>query len=97
MQAACHSAKKCKNPNYGNAHIVPGLATGGPKADGYACRYHVWYFYENGNFSDKYDLKIEKTGDFYTVIWPVNGEVAARGVGMEAENGLAVGWRRVGE
>jgi len=38
---------------------------------------------------------IEKTGDFYGVSWIAKGKVLAKGVGMEAENGLAVGWRRV--
>lgn len=82
--------------NYGNAYFGPGIATGGPK-EGFAGRYHVRYFYESGEFSDEYDLVIEKTGDFYDVTWIVDGTVGARGVGMEVEdgNGLAVGWRRV--
>jgi hypothetical protein len=73
----------------------PGIATGGPK-EGFAGRYHVRYFYENGEFSDEYDLLIEKTGDVYKVSWITNGKVGAVGVGMEVDNGLAVGWRRVG-
>ena len=81
--------------NYGNAYSGPGIATGGPKEGGYVGKYHVRYFYENGDFSDEYDLEIEKTGDFYDVSWLMKGKVAAKGVGMEVENGLAVGWRRV--
>ncbi|VAV84513.1 hypothetical protein MNBD_BACTEROID02-1976 [hydrothermal vent metagenome] len=81
--------------NYSNAYSGPGIATGGPKESGYVGNYHVRYFYENGEFSDEYDLVIEKTGDFYDVSWLINGKVAAKGVGMEVENGLAVGWRRV--
>ena len=81
--------------NYGNAYSGPGIATGGPKESGYAGNYHVRYFLENGDFSDEYDLEIEKTGDFYDVSWLIKGKVAAKGVGMEVENGLAVGWRRV--
>jgi hypothetical protein len=81
--------------NYGNAYSGPGIATGGPKESGYHGNYHVRYFYENGDFSDEYDLVIEKTGDFYDVSWLIRGNVAARGVGMEVGNGLAVGWRRV--
>ena len=61
----------------------------------FAGRYHVRYFFENGQFSDEYDLVIEKTGDFYNVSWLVDGKVGARGVGMEVENGLAVGWTKV--
>jgi hypothetical protein len=80
--------------NYANIWSGPGIATGGPK-EGFAGHYHVRYFYENGEFSDEYDLVIEKTGDFYSVSWITNGKVLAKGVGMEAENGLAVGWRRV--
>jgi hypothetical protein len=80
---------------YTDKYRGPGLATGGPK-EGFAGRYHVRYFYENGEFSDEYDLVIERTGDVYTVSWITDGKVSAVGVGMEVENGLAVGWRRVG-
>ncbi|WP_370478007.1 hypothetical protein [Tamlana flava] len=83
--------------NWGNAYSGPGIATGGPKESGYVGNYHVRYFYENGDFSDEYDLVIEKTGDFYYVSWLIKGKVAAKGVGMEVENGLAVGWRRVND
>jgi len=70
-----------------------GIATGGPQ-EGYAGRYHVRYFYDSGDFSDEYDLIIEKTGDAYKAYWLVDGAVQAFGVGMEVEDGLAVGWRR---
>jgi len=79
---------------YGNKYRGPGMATGGPR-DGYAGNYHVRYFYENGEFSDEYDLVIEKTGDVYQVSWMTSGKLSAVGVGMEVGNGLAVGWRRV--
>ncbi len=81
--------------NYANIWSGPGIATGGPKESGFAGKYHVRYFYENGDFSDEYDLTIEKTGNFYSVSWIVKGIVLAKGVGMEVENSLAVGWRRV--
>ena len=81
--------------NYANIWSGPGIATGGPKENGFAGKYHVRYFYENGDFSDEYDLTIEKTGNFYSVSWIVKGIVLAKGVGMEVENSLAVGWRRV--
>ncbi len=74
----------------------PGIATGGP-IEGYAGQYHVRYFYDSGEFSDEYDLTIEKTGDGYKVFWLVDGKVSAIGVGMEVENGLAVGWRKVAD
>jgi hypothetical protein len=74
----------------------PGIATGGP-VDGYAGKYHVRYFYDSGEFSDEYDLIIEKNDDAYKVLWLVDGKVSAIGVGMEVENGLAVGWRKVAD
>ena len=80
--------------NYANVYSGKGVATGGPKI-GFAGHYHVRYFLENGEFSDEYDLVIEKTGNFYDVSWITNGKVSARGVGMMVKNGLAVGWRRV--
>ena len=87
--------------NYANAYSGPGLATGGPATSGFAGRYHVRYFLENGQFSDEYDLEIERHegGDFYDVRWITSGEVSAKGVGMEVPNGggLAVGWRRVAD
>ena len=82
--------------NYANAYSGHGEATGGSR-EGYAGRYHVRYFLENGEFSDEYDLVIEKTGDFYNVSWITGEKVSARGVGMEVENGLAVGWTRVAD
>ncbi|MGH8136659.1 MAG: hypothetical protein ACREVV_00485 [Steroidobacteraceae bacterium] len=83
---------------YANTYSGKGVATGGPK-EGFAGRYHVRYFYENGKFSDEYDLVIEKekTGDLYNASWITNGKVSASGVGMEVENGLALGWRRVAD
>lgn len=84
--------------NYQNRYFGPGLATGGP-TEGFEGTYHVRYFFDDGKFSDEYDLEIVQTGTFFDVIWRVDGEIKARGVGMLVENGsaLAVGWRRVGE
>ena len=79
---------------YAGKYSGPGIATGGPK-EGFAGRYHVRYFYDSGEFSDEYDLVIEKTRDMYKVSWITAGKVRAVGVGMEVENGLAVGWRKV--
>jgi hypothetical protein len=81
---------------YGSAYSGPGIATGGPK-EGFAGHYHVRYFYDTGEFSDEYDLVIEKIKDSYKASWISKGEVAAIGVGMEVENGLAIGWRRVAD
>jgi len=79
---------------YSTKYRGPGIATGGPKT-GFAGRYHVRYFYDSGEFSDEYDLLIEKTDGAYKVTWLVKDKIEATGVGMEVENGLAVGWRRV--
>jgi hypothetical protein len=81
---------------YTNKYRGPGIATGGPK-EGFAGHYHVRYFYDSGEFSDEYDLVIEKIGDVYNVSWITSGKVSAVGVGMEVGNGLAVGWRRVAD
>jgi hypothetical protein len=80
--------------SYENAWGGTGHATGGPE-QGFAGRYHIRYYLENGAFSDEYDLTIERTGDLYDVTWLVDGEVSAAGVGMEVGDRLAVGWRRV--
>ena len=81
---------------YAGKYSGPGIATGGP-TEGFAGHYHVRYFYDDGRFSDEYDLVIEKNGDSYRVSWITEGKVSAVGIGMEVENGLAVGWRRVAD
>jgi hypothetical protein len=82
--------------SYQNIYSGKGLATGGPK-EGFAGRYHVRYYDEQGKFSDEYDLIIEKSGAFYNASWLTNGKLSAGGVGMEVENGLAIGWRRIAD
>jgi len=81
---------------YGYAYSGSGIATGGPQ-EGFAGHYHVRYFYDSGEFSDEYDLVIEKAKGSYRATWISKGKVAAIGVGMEHENGLAIGWRRVAD
>jgi hypothetical protein len=81
---------------YTSKYRGSGIATGGPR-EGFAGSYHVRYFYDSGEFSDEYDLVIEKVGDVYNASWIANGKVSAVGVGMEVANGLAVGWRRVAD
>jgi hypothetical protein len=81
---------------YTTAYSGPGLATGGPTA-GFAGQYHIRYFLESGEFSDEYDLVIQKSGNLYDVSWLADGKVKAVGVGMEVENGLAVGWHKVAD
>ena len=82
--------------NYANVYSGKGTATGVSK-DGFAGNYHIRYYLENGEFSDEYDLTIEKTGRFYNLSWITNGKISARGVGMEVDHHLAVGWRRVAD
>jgi hypothetical protein len=81
---------------YAGKYSGSGIATGGPK-EGFAGHYHVRYFYDDGRFSDEYDLVIEKAGDVYNASWITNGQVRAVGVGMEVQNDLAIGWRRVAD
>src|SRR4051812_41884558 len=82
--------------SYENAWGGTGQATGGP-AEGFPGSFHIRYYLESGEFSDEYDLEIERTGDLYDVRWLVDGEVGAVGVGMEVGDRLAVGWRRVAD
>jgi hypothetical protein len=65
--------------NYANIWSGPGIATGGP-AKGFAGNYHVRYFLENGDFSDEYDLLIEKTVNTYSVSWISEGKIVAKGL-----------------
>lgn len=81
---------------YQNVYTGTGLATGGPRA-GFPGRYHVRYYDEQGQFSDEYDLTIEKAGAFYNASWLTDGRLSAAGVGMEVGQGLAIGWRRVAD
>jgi len=85
--------------SYANVYSGPGMATGSPTSSGFVGHYHVRYFLENGQFSDEYDLEIQRhaPGNFYDVTWISDGKVSAKGVGMEVADGksLAVGWRRI--
>jgi len=81
---------------YDGKYSGSGIATGGPN-EGFAGHYHVRYFYDSGEFSDEYELVIEKKGGIYKASWIADGKPSAIGVGMEVENGLVVGWRRVSD
>lgn len=72
-------------------------ATRCPTKVGFAGHYHVRYYDERGKISDEYDLVIEKAGAFYNASWITNGKVSAAGVGMQVENGLAIGRRRLAD
>jgi len=80
--------------NYANVWNGKGAATG-VSTDGFAGKYHIKYYYENGEFSYEYDLVIEKAGKFYNLSWIVDGKVGARGIGTVVDDRLMVGWRRV--
>ncbi|HEV2005620.1 MAG TPA: hypothetical protein VGQ85_03325 [Candidatus Limnocylindrales bacterium] len=62
---------------------------------GFAGSYHIRYFYEDGEFSDEYDLVIEEAGEYYEASWLVDGELQAVGFGIELDGALAIGWRKV--
>jgi hypothetical protein len=82
--------------NYANVWNGKGKATGVSKV-GFAGNYHIKYYYENGEFSDEYDLVIEKAGKFYNLSWLADGKVSARGVGTVVDNRLVAGWRRIAD
>jgi hypothetical protein len=93
--------RKCEEPgtldavwSYENTWGGCGRATGGPE-EGFVGQYHIRYFFEDGEFSDEYDLVIEKSGAYYEASWLVDGDVQAVGYGAEVDGALAVGWRRV--
>jgi hypothetical protein len=81
--------------SYENTWGGSGFATGGPE-EGFAGRYHIRYFFEDGEFSDEYDLVIEQAGSFYEASWLVDGAVQAIGFGLDLDGALAIGWRRAG-
>ncbi|MBI1780357.1 MAG: hypothetical protein HYR66_03170 [Sphingobacteriales bacterium] len=80
--------------NYANVWSGKGKASGVSK-NGFAGNYHIKYYYENGEFSDEYDLIIEKAGKFYNLSWIADGKVSARGIGTVIDNRLIAGWCRV--
>jgi hypothetical protein len=82
--------------NYANVWSGKGKATGKSKG-GFAGNYHIKYYYENGAFSDEYDLVIEKSGKFYNLTWMDDGKMSARGVGTVVGDRLVAGWRRVAD
>jgi hypothetical protein len=69
-----------------------GHATGGP-ADGYAGNYRIVYSDEQGKELSSHNLRIEKDGKYYNLLWINDEVVRCRGQGMEEKEGLAAGWR----
>src|SRR5690349_23989765 len=45
---------------YTSKYKGPGMATGGPK-DGFAGRYHVRYFFDSGEFSDRKSTRLNSS------------------------------------
>ncbi len=84
------NAKWCHS-DYGNG---TGIATGGP-AEGFEGRYHIRYLDDKGNAQAERKLDIQKKGDFYHLSWINNGNISARGIGMETVEGLSVGYRDI--
>ena len=73
-----------------------GIATGGP-AEGFAGRYQIRYFDENGNETAVRELDIQKKEAYYELDWINNGKITSKGIGMESAEGLVAGWRGVDE
>ncbi len=84
------------HPYFGQGVLGSGTATGGP-AEGYVGNYSIRYLDHKGGEVAVFDLEIEKEGDYYEISWIIDGEVLARGVGMETADGLAAGWRELGD
>ncbi len=89
------NAKWC-HPFFGDGVFGTGKASGGP-AQGYAGRYNIIYYDAEGNELAGFELDIKKAGDYYELAWIDNGEILDRGIGMEVNDGLAAGWRRVSD
>jgi hypothetical protein len=71
-----------------------GFATGGSDGE-FAGTYTIKYFDKNGKELIQRELVIEKTETYYELTWLNNGEVTARGVGVETTDGLSVGWMNI--
>jgi len=71
-----------------------GYATGGP-AEEFAGHYNIRYFDDKGNVNADLQLDIRKKGEYYELIWANNGEITAKGIGMEVAEGLTAGWRDI--
>jgi len=80
----CHSSKGSGT----------GFATGGP-AEGYIGLYKITYFDNNGNKTSERGLEIKMNGEYYDVAWLNNGVVTSKGIGIEVDAGLSVGWFRL--
>jgi len=57
--------------------------------------YEITYYYPDGNVSAVLDLKIEKTGEIYTLYYARDGKVLLAGTGFETPGGLSGGYCRV--
>ncbi|RPI74682.1 MAG: hypothetical protein EHM45_17780 [Desulfobacteraceae bacterium] len=71
-----------------------GQATGGPLT-GFAGRYRIRYFDDQGTEIADRELDIQKDGGSYRLRWIHNGAIRALGIGMETSEGLAAGWCNV--
>ena len=78
----CHS-------DYGSG---TGIATGGPVND-FEGHYIIRYYDNSGNFQAERELNIQKSDNFYQVSWINNGVISGKGIGIETEDGLSVGYR----
>ncbi|MBT7950052.1 MAG: hypothetical protein HN764_00365 [Gammaproteobacteria bacterium] len=84
------------HPYFGEGVIGTGLATGGPE-EGYAGQYEIRYLDHKGVEIAVFDLDIKKVGDYYEILWIINEEVLATGIGLEQTDGLVAGWREVND
>jgi hypothetical protein len=78
----------------GRKEVGRGIANG-DTSNGFPGDYVVTCYYPDGSEAGTFDLKIEKTGPVYDLSYRVKGELLFVGVGIEASDGLAAGYRKV--
>ncbi len=74
---------------YGTGHAR------GDTANGFPGDYEITYYYPDGSVSAELDLKIERSGDVFEFSYLKDGSLLLFGVGLETDDGLVGGYRRV--
>ncbi len=71
-----------------------GLAKG-DTSNGFPGAYEITYYYPDGTVSAELDLKIEQSGEVFDLYYMKEGKVLLTGVGIETEDGLVGGYRKI--
>ena len=88
MEATWYSTR------YPDEKCGTGLAKG-DTSNGFPGEYRITYFFADGTLSAELDLRIEKSGDIYSLAYLENGETLLAGVGFETPEGLVAGYRKL--